>query len=143
MNENQEVEVRKRRSGEEVKRLVVEFEASGLRRNEFCRTRGIALGTLRRHLKKQGAGEAGVKGGKRLVAVELARKDRNRNSRTAGVRFGSGSMHWSADRGATGLRCGHPGSSGQGAGGTLSRVRTGTSHSDLPGGGINRYAQGL
>jgi hypothetical protein len=29
------------------------------------------------------------------------------------------------------------------AGGTLSRVRTGTSHSDLSSSGINRYAQGL
>jgi len=30
MNENQEVETRKRRSREEVKRLVMEFEASGI-----------------------------------------------------------------------------------------------------------------
>ena len=82
MNENQEVEARKRRSGEEVKRLVVEFEASGLRRNEFCRTRGIALSTLRRHLKKHGLGEAGVKAGSRLVGVELPRQDPNRNPRT-------------------------------------------------------------
>jgi len=83
MNENQEGGARKRRSSEEVKRLIVEFEASGLRRDEFCRTRGMALSTLRRHLKKHGLGEAGVKSGGRLVAVELSRKDPNRNPRTA------------------------------------------------------------
>jgi|SRR5438132_14275475 hypothetical protein len=83
MNENQEVGARKRRSSEQVKRLVVEFEASGLRQNEFCRTRGMALSTLRRHLKKHGSGEAGLRTGSRLVAVELARQDRDRNPRTA------------------------------------------------------------
>jgi hypothetical protein len=83
MNENQEVGARKRRSSEEVKRLIVEFEASGLRRDEFCRTRGMALSTLRRHLKKHALGEAGVKTGGRLVAVELSGKDANRNPRTA------------------------------------------------------------
>ena len=67
MNENQEVPARKRRSSEEVKRLVLEFEASGLRRNDFCRDRGMALSTLRRHLKKHGSGEGGVKVAKRLV----------------------------------------------------------------------------
>ena len=79
MNENQIVGARKRRSGEEVKRLVVEFEASGLRRNEFCRTRGIALSTLRRHLKNHGSGAAGAKAGSRLVAVELSGRDPKRN----------------------------------------------------------------
>src|SRR5271165_2186041 len=34
---------RKRRSSEEIKRLVFEFEASGLRQNEFCRNHGLAL----------------------------------------------------------------------------------------------------
>ena len=83
MNEDQEVGARKRRSSEEVKRLVVEFEASGLRRNDFCRTRGIALSTLRRHLKAHGSGGGGVKTGSRLVAVELSRQDKDRNARTA------------------------------------------------------------
>ena len=82
MNENQEVGGRKRRSSEEVKRLVVEFEASGLRRDEFCRTRGMALSTLRRHLKKHGAGEAAVKRGGGLVAVELSGEDPKSNPQT-------------------------------------------------------------
>jgi hypothetical protein len=84
MNENQEVAARKRRSSEEVKRLVLEFEASGLRRNDFCRDRGMALSTLRRHLKKRGSGEGGAKKtGSRLVAVELAKWNRNTNSLAA------------------------------------------------------------
>ena len=83
MNENQQVEARKRRSSEEIKRLVVEFEASGLRRNEFCRTRGIALSTLRRHLKNHASGKAGLKAGCQLVAVELPRPGRDRNPGTA------------------------------------------------------------
>ena len=83
MDENQEVETRKRRSRAEVKRLVVEFEASGIPRNEFCRSRGIALSTLQRHLKKHGSGEARVKTGGRLVAVELSGREPNSNPRTA------------------------------------------------------------
>jgi hypothetical protein len=37
MTENHEIPARKRRSSEEIKRLVQEFEASGLRQREFCR----------------------------------------------------------------------------------------------------------
>jgi len=67
MNENQEVEGRKRRSSEEIKRLVLEFKASGLRRKEFCLARGMALSTLRRHLKNRCLDEGGQKTGSRLV----------------------------------------------------------------------------
>jgi hypothetical protein len=52
MTENQEVPGRKRRSSEEVKRLVVEFEAIGLRQNEFYCNHGFALITLQRQPKK-------------------------------------------------------------------------------------------
>jgi hypothetical protein len=70
-NWNQEVPGRRRRSSEEVKRLVLEFEASGLRQNEFCRNHGLALSTLRRQLKKRRFDKAEPKEGGRLVAVEL------------------------------------------------------------------------
>ena len=83
MNENQEVETRKRRSREEVKRLVAEYEASGIQRNEFCPTRGIALSTLQRHLKWHGSGLGRAKAGNRLVAVELSGREPNSNPRTA------------------------------------------------------------
>ena len=80
MNENQEVETRKRRTCGEVKRLVAEFEASGIQRNEFCRTHGIALSTLLRHLKRHGSGVGRAKAGNRLVAVELSGEEPKRNS---------------------------------------------------------------
>ena len=65
----------KRRTRAEVQKLVAEFVNSGMRRSEFCRSRGLSFGTLNRHLKKQrwkkrrsrAASSAG-----RLVPVELA-----------------------------------------------------------------------
>jgi hypothetical protein len=64
----------KRRTRGEVQQLVTEFVSSGMRRSEFCRSRGLSLGTLSRHLKKQrwkrkrrAASALG-----RLVPVELA-----------------------------------------------------------------------
>jgi hypothetical protein len=45
MIESQEVSGRKRRSREEIKRLMMEFESSGLRQSEFCRKHGLALST--------------------------------------------------------------------------------------------------
>jgi hypothetical protein len=83
MKTDQEVGTRKRRSSAEVKRLVIEFQASGLRQSEFCLTRGIAPSTLRRHVKKHGADETEVKAGTRFAAVELAGADPKRNARTA------------------------------------------------------------
>ena len=62
---------RKRRSREEVRRLVDEFEVSGSDRAEFCRSRRLALGTLQRHLRaRRSAIEAGS-GQSRLVAVSM------------------------------------------------------------------------
>jgi hypothetical protein len=43
----------KRRTRAEVQELVAEFISSGMRRSEFCRSRGLSFGTLTRHLKKQ------------------------------------------------------------------------------------------
>jgi DNA invertase Pin-like site-specific DNA recombinase len=43
----------KRRTRAEVQRLVAEFVSSGMRRSEFCRSRGLSFGTLDRHLKKR------------------------------------------------------------------------------------------
>jgi hypothetical protein len=67
----------KRRTRAEVLKLVAEFVSSGMRRSEFCRSRGLSFGTLNRHLKKQrwkkrrsrAASSAG-----RFVPVELAAK---------------------------------------------------------------------
>src|SRR5258705_95822 len=46
MTESEEVKVRKRRSSQEIRRLVTEFEASGLRQVEFFNNYGLAHSTL-------------------------------------------------------------------------------------------------
>jgi len=68
--------VPKRRTRSEVQQLLAEFVSSGMRRSEFCTSRGLSFGTLDRHLKKQrwrrksrAAAPAG-----RLVSVELGAK---------------------------------------------------------------------
>ncbi|HEY1467432.1 MAG TPA: hypothetical protein VGF61_00205 [Candidatus Acidoferrum sp.] len=78
-----------RRSRAEAEQLLDAFEASGLRRREFCVKHGVALGTLdfwrgrrrqerdteasnrQARLKRDARAEA-ASGGSRLVAVELA-----------------------------------------------------------------------
>jgi hypothetical protein len=53
MNEKQVVEVRRRRSRQEVEQLIAEYESSGLSRHEFCRERGLGLSTLDRYRTQQ------------------------------------------------------------------------------------------
>ena len=66
----------KRRTRGEVHELVTEYVSSGMRRSEFCRSRGLSLSTLSRHLKKQRwkrkSRATSAVGG--LVPVELAVK---------------------------------------------------------------------
>jgi hypothetical protein len=62
---------RARRTGKEVQRLVEEFISGGMKRSDFCRSRGLSLGTLRRHLE---GGKQGARQTPRLVAVELEEK---------------------------------------------------------------------
>src|ERR1035438_9634731 len=68
------VSAHKRRTRAEVQELVAEFMSSGMRRSEFCHSRGLSFSTLDRHLKKRRwkrtrrpTSSAG-----RLVPVELA-----------------------------------------------------------------------
>ena len=77
MTEIEEVGVRKRRSRQEIKRLVTEFETSGLRRSEFCHKHNWALGTLQRGLKKRRMEVGGQSESKRLVEVKMAGIQRN------------------------------------------------------------------
>ena len=56
--------VRRRRSRGEATALVAEFEASGLSRQEFCRQRGLAVGTLDKYRLR-------VHGGSRSVTVPM------------------------------------------------------------------------
>ena len=72
MDENQVGKKRRaRRTGKEVQRLVEEFISGGMKRSDFCRSRGLSLGTLRRHLE---GGKQGARQTPRLVAVELEQK---------------------------------------------------------------------
>ena len=72
MTEIPEVSVRKRRSRQEIKRLVAEFETSGLPRSEFCQKHSLALGTLQRGLRRRRMGVEGPSEAKRLVEVKMA-----------------------------------------------------------------------
>ena len=71
VNENQEVRLGRRRSREEIKRLVVAYEANGERATDFCRTHHLAWSVLQRHLKKRRLSKVESKEVKRLVPVAL------------------------------------------------------------------------
>jgi hypothetical protein len=77
MTEIKEVGARRRRSREEIKGLVREFETSGLRRSEFCQKYHLALGTLQRGLKRRRMEVEGQRESKRLVEVKMAGTERN------------------------------------------------------------------
>jgi transposase-like protein len=71
MSEGEEVKRRRRRSSQEIERLVAEFGSSGMRQSEFCRVHGLTHGTLQRGLRKERI-DSGLKGEvKGLVAVEV------------------------------------------------------------------------
>ena len=53
MNAKQPEGVRRRRTRAEVEKLVAEYEASGLGRQEFCQRHGLSLSTLSRHRKRE------------------------------------------------------------------------------------------
>jgi hypothetical protein len=71
VNENQENQVRKQRSAEEVERLVIEFEASGAGASDFCRNHKLSRNVLYRHLQRRRLGKAERQKPQRLVAVSL------------------------------------------------------------------------
>jgi hypothetical protein len=63
-----------RRTRAEVEQLVAEFVSSGMRRSEFCQSRGLSFSTLDRHLKKLRwkRRHKPISSAGRLVPVELA-----------------------------------------------------------------------
>jgi hypothetical protein len=70
MTEPEEVKPRRRRTRQEVQRLVGEFGTSGLSRGEFCRIHGMTLSTLQRGLKRERTEPSDIQSdGKRLVRV--------------------------------------------------------------------------
>jgi hypothetical protein len=75
MSENQEIQVRKPRSSEEVERLVIEYEASGTEPGKFCRERQLARSVLHRHVQRRRLANFGPMPVQRLVAVSLSGTD--------------------------------------------------------------------
>lgn len=69
-----ELSATKRRTRAEVQQLVAEFVSSGMRRSEFCQSRGLSFSTLDRHLKKLRSKRRRkpISSAGRLVSVELA-----------------------------------------------------------------------
>jgi len=78
----------KRRTRGEVQQLVAEFVSSGMRRSEFCQSRGLSFSTLDRHLKKRRwkRRRKPVSSAGRLVKVELvARKSPKQHEPSCGL----------------------------------------------------------
>lgn len=72
MTEPEEVKPRRRRTRQEVQRLVGEFGASGLSRGEFCRIHGMRLSTLQRGLRRERIKPGDIQSdGKKLVRVKV------------------------------------------------------------------------
>ncbi len=71
MNGKQVEGMRTRRTRAEVERLISEYEASGLGRQEFCEQHGLALSTLNRHRNRKQRRRETAKGS-RLIPVEIA-----------------------------------------------------------------------
>ncbi|MGA7472438.1 MAG: hypothetical protein WBW60_06890 [Candidatus Sulfotelmatobacter sp.] len=83
-----ELSAPKRRTGAEVQKLVAEFVSSGMRRSEFCQSRGLSFSTLDRHLKKLRwkRRRKPISSAGRLMPVELAaRKSPAQNEPSCGL----------------------------------------------------------
>jgi hypothetical protein len=88
MTPRTELSAPKRRTRAEVQQLVAEFVNSGMRRSEFCQSRGLSFSTLDRHLKKLRWRRRRklISAAGRLVPVELAaRKSPKQNGATCGL----------------------------------------------------------
>jgi hypothetical protein len=72
MSEGQEGRPRRRRSRAEAGQLVVDYEAGGMSREEFCRKHGLALSTLARYQRRREHCQDGSAGPSRWLAVELS-----------------------------------------------------------------------
>jgi hypothetical protein len=87
MDGEQPEAARRRRTRAEVRQLVAEFVNSGMRRSEFCRSRGLSYSTLDRHLKKRRWKRKTTKSAPadgKFVAVELGSKKPAAEQQTSG-----------------------------------------------------------
>ena len=72
MSEGEVGRPRRRRSRAEAEQLVVEYEAGGMSREEFCRKHGLALSALGRYQRRREQGQVEGAGPSRWLAVELS-----------------------------------------------------------------------
>ena len=72
MSEGPGARPRRRRSRAEAEQLVVDYEAGGMSRVEFCQAHGLALSTLARYQRRREQGQDGGGGPSRWLAVELS-----------------------------------------------------------------------
>jgi hypothetical protein len=88
MTAKTELSAPKRRTRAEVQQLVAEFMSSGMRRSEFCQSRGLSFSTLDRHLRKLrwNRRRERISSTDRLVPVELdARKSPTQREPSCGL----------------------------------------------------------
>jgi hypothetical protein len=88
MTAKTELSAPKGRTHAEVQQLVAEFVSSGMRRSEFCQSRGLSFSTLDRHLKKLRwkRKRKPISSAGRLVPVELAtRKSPKQHEASCGL----------------------------------------------------------
>jgi hypothetical protein len=71
VNQNDEVQELRHRSGSEVEQLIIKFEASGAGASDFCREHKLARSVLYRHLQRRRVGKVKPKPCQGLVAVSL------------------------------------------------------------------------
>jgi hypothetical protein len=71
MSEEQSLRM-KWRSREVAEELVREFEASGMRRKQFCEQRGLSLGTLDLYRKRLRLAEGGAEPKRDLLRVKIS-----------------------------------------------------------------------
>ena len=76
--------VRKFRSRSEAAALVAEYEASGLRREAFCRARNVAVGTLDKYRRRVHKSQASTSGDT-MVPVEVVWSPGRNGNKAPGV----------------------------------------------------------
>ena len=70
--DEQQQQVRPRRTREEADRVAAEYEASGVTRQEFSNRSGVPMKTLARYVARHRRKKADKNSGQRWVAVEVA-----------------------------------------------------------------------
>src|SRR6202051_3998137 len=127
---------RARRSGKEVQRLVEEFVSGRMKCSEFCRTRGLSPGTLRRHLK---GGKQEARQTPRLVAWSWSKRQPKKPTRSRWYWVEAEELKCVLD--LTRLRCKQSSRSWKRH--KASRVWNRTCDTDLPGCWSHGYEKGL